>query len=312
MTNWYQFNYIGNPMKDNKLFMAIIGPMRLPFLVLVPVCVILGTASAKWTGFQIDLLYLSLAFVGALSAHISVNALNEYDDFKSGLDMITSRTPFSGGSGTLPSMPGRSVIVLITGLISLAVTMLVGIYFIYKRGIWILPLGILGVADILLYTRWLTKNPFLCLIAPGLGFGLMVLGTDFVLTGAYSSTSIFVSMVPFFMVSNLLLLNQFPDAKADETIGRHHLPITMGRRASVFVFAAFIFCAYLTVAFGIVVGVIPLAGLLALLTVVAAVPTISGAYKFADDIPKLVSYMGKNVLVTLLTPLLLAVGLFLA
>ncbi len=40
-----------------------------------------------------------LALLGAFLAHISVNTLNEYFDFKSGLDLETIKTPFSGGSG---------------------------------------------------------------------------------------------------------------------------------------------------------------------------------------------------------------------
>jgi len=43
------------------------------------------------------------------------------------------------------------------------------------------------------------------------------------------------SLVPFFLVSDLLLLNQFPDAAADERVGRKHIPILIGRRASSFI-----------------------------------------------------------------------------
>jgi hypothetical protein len=46
-----------------------------------------------------------LIFIGALFAHISVNTLNEYFDFKSGLDLTANKTPFSGGSGALPNTP---------------------------------------------------------------------------------------------------------------------------------------------------------------------------------------------------------------
>ena len=56
------------------------------------------------------LLPLILALAGGLLAHISVNALNEYLDFTSGLDLTTLRTPFSGGSGTLPANISRPAI----------------------------------------------------------------------------------------------------------------------------------------------------------------------------------------------------------
>lgn len=296
---------------NNAQIKAILGPMRLPFLVLPPACVMLGTSTAAWSGSEINLFYLVLAFIGAVSAHICVNALNEYDDFKSGLDFITQPTPFSGGSGTLPKNPEKAHIALITGLITLVLTAIIGIYFLYVRGLWLLPLGVFGLITVVVYTKWFTKNPFLCLIAPGLGFGLfMVMGTDFVLTGSYSWTAFTASLVPFFLVSNLLLLNQFPDVGADKEIGRRHLPIAIGRKACVKVYGAFIAGAYGTIILGWLLGILPFAGLLGLVSVVIAVPAIKGISRYADDIPKLIPYMGMNVLINILTPVLLAVGLF--
>jgi len=293
--------------------MAILGPMRLPFLILTPACVLLGTATAIWSGSEINIFYLIPALIGAVSAHISVNALNEYDDFKSGLDLTTERTPFSGGSGTLPEQPDKAHVALITGLITLAVTAVVGVYFLLARGAWLLPLGLLGLMTIVAYTKFLTRNPFLCLIAPGLGFGpLMVMGTDFVLTGSYSWTAFIASLVPFFLVSDLLLLNQFPDLEADKEIGRRHVPIALGRNAGVVIYGLFLAGAYVSIVLGYLFDVLPFQGLLGLGSVVIAVPTVRGVKKYADDIPKLIPYMGKNVVINILTPVLLAIGLFIS
>ncbi|GAI31321.1 unnamed protein product, partial [marine sediment metagenome] len=58
------------------------------------------------------------AFIGLLLAHISVNVLNDYFDYRSGIDLEAKRTPFSGGSGILPAgllKPGQ---VLWLGLVS--------------------------------------------------------------------------------------------------------------------------------------------------------------------------------------------------
>jgi 1,4-dihydroxy-2-naphthoate octaprenyltransferase len=297
---------------DKTLKEVIFGPMRLPFLVLTPACVTLGAATADWSGSPLNFHYLALALIGAVGAHISVNALNEYHDFESGLDFNTEPTPFSGGSGTLPRNPYQSYVALITGIVSMTVTVLVGIYFLRVRGLWLLPVGLLGLATIVTYTKWITRNAFLCLIAPGLGFGpFMVMGTDFVLTGTYSWTSFIASLVPFFLVSDLLLLNQFPDVEADRTVGRHHFPIAIGRKASVILYAAFLGSAYATVIIGYVAGRLPLEGFLALGSVIFAIPTIRGVSRFADDVPKLVPYMGRSVVVIILTPVLLAIGLFL-
>ena len=292
---------------------AILGPMRLPFLVLPPVCVLLGTATAVWSGADINPIHLVLAFIGGLSAHISVNALNEYFDFKSGLDFKTKPTPFSGGSGTLPTSPELAHVALMTGLASLLATGIIGVYFLVVRGWGLLPLGLLGLAVVVIYTPGLTKEPLLCLVAPGLGFGTcMVMGTDFVLTGSYSATAFVSSLVPFFLVSDLLLLNQFPDIEADRSVGRRHLVIVKGTKTAVRVYGAFLACAYGAVILGCVLSLLPYQSLLALATIPIAVVTVRGVVRHADDIPNLIPYMARNVLLNILTPTLLSAGLFLA
>ena len=291
----------------------LLGPMRVAFLVLPPVCVLLGAGTAAWTNGPINAIHLVLVFIGALAAHISVNALNEYFDFKSGLDLQTMRTPFSGGSGTLPANPAMARTALNTGLIALAITSLIGLYFTFVRGWALLPLGLLGLVVIVAYTPWLTRYPLLCLIAPGLGFGpLMVMGTDFALTGSYSWTAFFASLVPFFLVSDLLLLNQFPDVEADRSAGRRHLLIVAGNKRSSVVYAAFLFLAYLSIAVGVGLGYLPVLGLLGLVPLVIAVPTAVGAIRYAEQTEKLMPYLGLNVLLNVITPLLLAIGLLIA
>jgi 1,4-dihydroxy-2-naphthoate octaprenyltransferase len=298
---------------SNTFRAVIFGPMRLPFLILTPACVLLGAATAAWSGAELNLYYLGFTIVGAVAAHISVNALNEYDDCKSGLDFTTQRTPFSGGSGTLPKSPDKTYVALITGFVSLVVTAIVGTYFLYVRGLWLFPVGLVGLVIIVAYTKWITKNAVLCLVAPGLGFGpLMVMGTDFVLTGSYSWTSFVASLVPFFLVSNLLLLNQFPDVEADRGVGRHHFPIAIGRETSVRLYVAFLAGAYLAIIFGYISGSLPLSGFLALGSIIIAVPTVRGVARFAEDVDSLIPYMGRNVVIIILTPVLLAIGLFIS
>jgi 1,4-dihydroxy-2-naphthoate octaprenyltransferase len=289
----------------------LLGPMRLSFVILTPACVLLGLGTATWSSGPVSILYFILALVGAVCAHISVNAFNEYFDYRSGLDSRTLRTPFSGGSGTLVKKPGLARQALATALITCAVTGLIGIYFLYIWGLALLPLGILGLLTVVAYTPWLARYPLLCLIAPGLGFGtFMVMGTDFVLSGAYSWTAFIASLVPFFLVSDLLLLNQFPDVDPDRSVGRRHYPIVIGRRASSYIYAAFLVGAYLSIVLGVYLGYLPTTSLIGLLTIAMAVPAAVGAYRHAQDVGKLIPYMGLNVIINILTPLLVAIGLF--
>jgi 1,4-dihydroxy-2-naphthoate octaprenyltransferase len=295
-------------MSKYKYFL---GPMRVPFLILTPACVSVGVGTAVWITGTANVFHIILILAGAICAHISVNALNEYFDFESGLDFKTERTPFSGGSGTLPENPDMAHVALSTGLITFAITGLIGAYFLYVRGPYLLPLGLLGLFLLFAYTPWLTRNPILCLIVPGLGFGpLMVMGTDFVLTGEYSLTAFIASLVPFFLVSNLLLLNQFPDVEADRSIGRKHFPIVIGNHASSFIYGAFLLFAYLSILFGVVLDYLPKVSLIGLFTTVIAVPAFIGALRYSGDAKKLIPYMGLNVVINIVTPFLIAAGLF--
>ena len=113
----------------------ILGPMRPPFLILAPACALAGIGVAFWRmDGQINWWFAALCILGAVAAHISVNALNEYFDFKSGLDAKTQRTPFSGGSGTLPANPQAAGYALATGIVGLAIVAAIGIFFTIQRG----------------------------------------------------------------------------------------------------------------------------------------------------------------------------------
>lgn len=297
--------------QHNRSPAILFGPMRMPFLILAPACVVVGVATARYTGAELDLLPVVLVFLGGLAAHISVNALNEYHDFKTSLDLRTEPTPFSGGSQTLPRNPDKAHVALITGLTAMIIAALVGFYFLTLRGWGLLPLGLLGLLVIAAYTPLMTRDPLLCLVAPGLGFGtFMVMGTDYALSGSYTWTAFFASLVPFFLVSDLLLLNQFPDVEADRSIGRKHLLITQGRRRSVTVYALFLAGAYLAVVIGYLLGHLPWQGLLALLTIPLAISAARGAARYCESVPDLIPFLGQNVIINLVTPVLLAVGLF--
>ncbi len=286
--------------------------MRAPFLVLTPACVVLGLGTAVWTSDNVSALHFAIALVGALAAHISVNAFNEYFDYRSGLDFKTRRTPFSGGSGTLPARPELARGGLVMAVVALAMVCAAGTYFFLVRGWALLPLGALGVVVVLAYTPWITRFPLLCLLAPGIGFGTaMVMGTGFVLTGNYTWTAFVASCVPFFLVNDLLLLNQFPDVEADESVGRRTLPIVIGVRASSLVYAAFLALAYASIVAGVFFELLPRWSLLGLATLALAIPTAIGARRHADNIEKLVPVMMMNVVINILTPVLVSVGLFL-
>ena len=289
---------------------AVIQSMRGPFLVLAPICVFLGMSTVIASQGNISMFTLVLAALGAFLAHISVNMLNEYFDFKSGLDMETVRTPFSGGSGALPQNPEMVGAVLMGGVVSSVALFMIGSYFVWQHGAGIVPVGIIGLLLIATYTGWINRHPFLCLVAPGLGFGfLMVAGTQFVLQGYYSQQALIVACVPFFLVNNLLLLNQFPDVEADRKAGRNHFPIAFGLKRSSQVYGLFVLMTIAVIVVSVVQGYLPMLSLIALIPMPLALFSLSGAFKYGADIGGHPQYLAANVVVTLLTTFLLGVSL---
>ena len=289
---------------------TLLSSTRPSFLVLTPACVLLGIATAYSSGSALNLVDICLLLIGALSAHISVNSLNEYHDFISGLDAKTMRTPFSGGSGALVAHPAAAAAVRALGYFFLATTILIGLYFAYQHGSLILPFGLLGVVIILAYTPVLNRYPVLCLLAPGIGFGpLMVGGTHVILSGNYNETAMLASMVPMFLVSNLLLLNQYPDIEADKSVGRYHFPIAYGIERSTQMYGLFVLLAAATLIAGVLSSTLPALSLVALLPLIPAAAAYSGARKHADNIKALTPFLGMNVIAAIVTPVILSLAL---
>jgi 1,4-dihydroxy-2-naphthoate octaprenyltransferase len=45
-------------------------------------------------------------------------------------------------------------------------------------------------------------------------------------------------------------------------------------------------------------------------SIIIAIPALIGAFKYSDNVSKLIPALGKNVLLNIITPVLLAIGLF--
>jgi len=292
---------------------GLLGPMRLPFLTLVPACVLLGVAVAAYDGSELNMTGIWLALLGALAAGIAVNALNEYFDFHSGLDQQTVRTPFSGGSGTLPARPELARPTLIMAWLSLGVVVVIGIWLLNEHGLTLLPIGAAGIVLIVFYSTRVVRWPLVCLFAPGFGFGtLMVLGTTLAAGGEITATAFAASLVPLFLVNNLLLLNQFPDVDADRAVGRKTLPIAIGRRGASEVYLLFALLGALSLGISIWTGWLPVSTAIGGIGFALTVPVFVGARRHARDIERLKPWMALNTAICLATTLLVAGGLYLS
>ena len=144
---------------------CILKVARPSFLLLTLVCLFPGLAIALQQNREINLLSLLLLITGALSAHIAVNAFNEYEDYRSGLDLLTERTPFNGGSGMLPANPELANMAWWFGMAMLLLATGCGLWLWQRVGSDVFILSLIGLLLILTYTRWINRLPLLCLIA---------------------------------------------------------------------------------------------------------------------------------------------------
>jgi 1,4-dihydroxy-2-naphthoate octaprenyltransferase len=283
---------------------------RPQFLILSMVLVFLGATIAMYDGY-VNAGYAVLAAVGLVLCHASSNILNDYFDYTSGVDLKTKQTPFSGGSGILPATLLTPRQALWFGVIALLLAVPIGIYFTVARGVLLLPLLVIGAICVVLYTPLITKWGW-PEWAPGVGLGLLpVMGAYFVQIPEYTVPLLIASVPSGILVHNLLLLNEFPDAEADKTVGRKTLPITLGMRGAAIVYSSLTVLVYLWIAGWVIAGVMPVYTLLALLTVPYAVKAIRGSFRY-DDMSVLGPALGSNVMVVLLTQLLMGIGYILA
>nr|WP_297459412.1 prenyltransferase [uncultured Halomonas sp.] len=296
--------------------LACVQATRPPFLLLAPLCALLGVTAALAAGLAPGVTDTLLVLGGSVSAHAAANLLNEYHDFRSGLDALTRRTPFSGGSGVLPACPEAAPLVASSALGCLLITLAIGAYFLLQRGPAMLGFGIAGLALVVAYSGWIVRRPLLCLLAPGLGFGpLMGLGAHWAVSGRLSMPVLVAMPLPLLLVSALLLVNQLPDIDADRRVGRRHLAIALGPGHAARVAALLNVLAFAVLASGLMLGGLPNTLWPALALALPALWLAVGLWRLEagdlqGDRTHLLRLMAMQVAVLLLTLATLDVGLW--
>jgi 1,4-dihydroxy-2-naphthoate octaprenyltransferase len=287
------------------------GVARAPFLLLPVTLVAAGVAAAAYD----DRAYIvpsGLALLGLVALHAAVNAFNEASDMQTEIDLHTARTPFSGGSGTLPSgalsVGGARGVGIAGSIIGLAM----GLYFLVRVGWWPLSLVMaIGAVSVLTYTSVFARVG-LGEIFAGLGLGLLpVIGTALVQRGVVGPAAWAAGIPACLMTFNLLLLNEFPDELADRAGGRRNLVLLLGRRPAGWVYALAVAATPLALVAATVAGALPTLALIGALPAWFAMPAVRWAIAQPGE-PLPIPAMAGNVIWILSTNLAVALGLSLA
>ena len=284
--------------------------LRIPFLSLPAIFVPLGITVALLDGY-FNLVYGILTLIGIVCIHASVNVLNDYFDFKSGIDTATTPTPFSGGSRVLPEnlLTPRSV--LIGGIILLAIGSLIGLYFLY---IFNFPPLLIALISIAIITS-VAYSPVLSKIGVGevfvfLNFGpLLFTGVYYIQSGGLISTeAMVVGSIVGLMTTGILYINQFPDTDADKSKGRFHVVARLGKKRAAGIYKYIVNASYVIIILGIVTFTIPPTTIIALITIPKFRVANAILQKEYEKIMELIPAMGNTVMGTIQSGILLLVG----
>jgi 1,4-dihydroxy-2-naphthoate octaprenyltransferase len=283
---------------------------RAPFLLLPPTLVAAGAAAAAWDG-AFSWARTLLALIGLVALHMAVNILNEWSDMRTGIDLETERTPFSGGSGTLPAGGMGLRAALAFGLFCAGIGLAIGLWFLWVVGWVLLPIVLAGAVSVLAYTDLLARIG-IGEIAAGFGLGAgPVVGSALVQGGGWSAAAAAASIPAFFMTFNLLLLNEFPDEEADRRGGRRNLVILLGRKTAAWIYVVAGLATPAALIVSVFLEVLPPLCLVAALPSLLLVKPIQWAIGDTSK-PVPIPALGANVVWNLATNTLVALTLIVA
>jgi len=287
-----------------------LGVARAPFLLLPVTLVAAGAAAAAYEG-AFGWGPTLLALVGLLLLHAAVNAFNEASDMATGIDLKTTRTPFSGGSGTLPA--GR-LSVRATRIFAFACAViggLIGGWFALRLDLLFVLLMATGAASVLFYSDLFARTGVGEIFA-GLGLGaLPVWGAAWVQGSPPGPAALWAGVPASFMTFNLLLLNEFPDEEADRAGGRRNIVLMLGRRGAALVYAAAALLTPASIVVAVLLKALPVHALAAILPSVFLARPLRWAFGDTRE-PVPIPALGANVVWNLTTNTVLAIALAVA
>ncbi len=219
---------------DREKFRAWWQASRPPFYIATFIPLTAGWLLAVKGGAPLQVGLFLLINLYSVMVHLATNLANDYFDHVLGADAGES----IGGSRVLQE--GKisigdlraSLWVLYTGAALLAAG------FMTIRHMWIMsPLVLLSLFSSFFYTAPPIRYGYLGLgeIFAGVNMGpVMVVGTQWIITGAPSVTAFLVSLPIGMMVAGILYYQSMPDMETDASVGKRTITVRLGRRGAYF------------------------------------------------------------------------------
>jgi 1,4-dihydroxy-2-naphthoate octaprenyltransferase len=207
-----------------------------------------GAVAALDGAFDVWLFLLTL--VGAVCVHGATNLINDYFDYKSGVDRPGAPTTLYRPHPLVQGLISpRAVLWVSAGLYAIAA--IIGLALLALKGAGLLWFILVGAIASFFYTAGPIKYKYLALgeLAVFLMWGPVIVGgTYFVQRGSLSPDAVLIS-VPFgLLVALVLLANNLRDIDYDRSAGIATLGTLLGQQKTRVLYQGLILLAYLAIA----------------------------------------------------------------
>ena len=281
--------------------------IRVRFLLASVVAVSAGLAITWWQIGNITLFDAVLTMAGVLCLHASVDLLNDYWDFKRGIDTTTQRTKMSGGSGVLPDGLLKPAQVYVAGIIFLIIGASIGIYFVATDGVIIGIILAFAVVSIYFYSTKLV-NWGLAEVFVTIKGTMIVVGTYFVQTQQITEPVVLCGIIVGVLSSLVLFITSFPDYDADKAKGRKTLVISLGKQNSCSILWVFPAIAYGITITAVISEIFPISCLIILATIPLIIKSGHKLKQNYEELTNLIPAMSSTLYFSRITGALLVVG----
>jgi len=287
-----------------RVWMRVI---RIRFLLASAVAVSVGLSLHWWQHGTLDVGHAMLTFAGVMALHASVDLLNDYWDFKRGIDTSTKRTKMSGGTGVLPEGLLDPSSVYRAGIGFMVAGAAVGAYFVAVSG-WVIAV-LLGfaIASIYFYSTRIVDSGMAEVFVAVKG-AVIVLGTYVIQSDLLTAESAMAGIAVGVLSSLVLFVASFPDHDADKAKGRKTLVIVAGKRQAAKLYWVFPAVSYAVILLGVFTGMFPAICLITLLAIPLAVQAGLGLGRNYGEIEGLVPYLAKTLSFSRIAGTLLVIG----
>jgi 1,4-dihydroxy-2-naphthoate octaprenyltransferase len=221
-----------------------------------------GAVAALDGAFDVWLFLLTL--VGAVCVHGATNLINDYFDYKSGVDRPGAPTTLYRPHPLVQGLISPQAVLWVSaGLYAIAA--IIGLALIALKGAGLLWFILVGAIASFFYTAGPIKYKYLALgeLAVFLMWGPVIVGgTYFVQRGSLSPDAVLIS-VPFgLLVALVLLANNLRDIDYDRSAGIATLGTLLGQQKTRVLYQGLILLAYLAIALLIALKILSPWGLL--------------------------------------------------